>query len=305
MTMEEREWLAGRFDARRPMLRAIAYRMLGSLSEADDAVQEAWLRLNRTDASTLENLDAWLTTVVARVSLNVLRARNARPEDPVGVHIPEPILGPADGPDPEQEALLADSVGLALLVVLETLSPAERLAYVLHDMFNVPFDEIARITERTPEAARQLASRSRRRVQGQTTLPDVDLERQWEVVDAFMKAARESDFDALVGILDPNVVLRIHAGATPAPDAHGADEVARRTIGWSRGALTNKRALVNGAAGLVSLHNGQAVSVTSLTVRSGLVVAIDILNDPERLRGLDLTVLDRQTSRTPEAGDTH
>src|SRR4051794_35068531 len=210
--MDERDWLAERFEENRTHLRSVAYRMLGSLSEADDAVQEAWLRLNRTDASEIENLGGWLTTVVARVSLNVLRSRNSRREQPIGVHVPEPLVDPADGTDPEHEALLADSVGLALLVVLETLSPAERLAFVLHDMFAVPYDQIAPIVDRSPDAARQLASRARRRVQGENTVTDADLGTQREVVAAFLAAAREGDFDALLAVLDPDVVLRADVG---------------------------------------------------------------------------------------------
>ena len=206
-----RIWLAERFEEQRAHLRAVAYRMLGSLSEADDAVQEAWLRLSRADTSDVVNLGAWLTTVVARVSLNMLRSRQTHRQEPFGPHMPEPIIDRADGTDPEHEALLADSVGLALLVVLETLAPAERLAFVLHDMFAVPFDEIAPIVERSPEAARQLASRARRRVQGERAVPDADLDRQREVVDAFMAAARNGDFDALVAVLDPDVVLRADA----------------------------------------------------------------------------------------------
>src|SRR5690349_263687 len=206
--MDEREWLAERFEEQRTHLRAVAYRMLGSLSEADDAVQEAWLRLSRSEASDIDNLRAWLTTVVARVSLNMLRSRKTHREQPLGVHIPDPIVDPADGTDPEHEALLADSVGLALLIVLETLGPAERLAFVLHDMFAVPFDEIAPILDRSPAATRQLASRARRRVQGERTTPDPDLDRQRRVVDAFFAAAREGDFDKLVAVLDPEVVVR-------------------------------------------------------------------------------------------------
>ena len=211
--MDEREFLAQHFEEHRTRLRAVAYRMLGSLTEAEDAVQEAWLRLSRTDADEVENLDGWLTTVVARVSLNMLRSRRSRREDPLGVRMPEPIVDRADGTDPEHEALLADSVGLALLVVLETLNPAERLAFVLHDMFAVPFDEIAPIVDRSPEAARQLASRARRRVQGEPTVPDADLGTQREVVDAFLAAAREGDFQALLEVLDPDVVLRADVGA--------------------------------------------------------------------------------------------
>src|SRR5216110_2984104 len=210
--MHERDWLAERFEEHRTHLRAVAYRMLGSVSEADDAVQEAWLRLSRSDTDEIENLGGWLTTVVARVSLNMLRSRTTRREEPLGVRLPDPIVDPADGTDPEHAALLADSVGLALLVVLETLSPAERLAFVLHDMFAVPFDEIAPIVDRSPEATRQLASRARRRVQGQRAVPDVDLDGQREVVEAFLAAAREGDFEALVAVLDPDVVVRADFG---------------------------------------------------------------------------------------------
>src|SRR3954451_1281669 len=210
--MDDDEWLAERFEEHRKHLRAVAYRMLGSVSEADDAVQEAWVRLVRSDADEIENLGAWLTTVVAPVSLNTLRSRNRRREEPLGVHMPDPIVDPADGTDPEHEALLADSVGLALLVVLETLSPPERLAFVLHDTFAVPYDEIAPIIDRSPEATRQLASRARRRVQGEQTVPDPDLHRQREVVEAFLAAAREGDFDALIAVLDPDVVVRADLG---------------------------------------------------------------------------------------------
>src|SRR3712207_2706000 len=211
--MDEKDFLAARFDEHRTHLRAVAYRMLGSRAEAEDAVQEAWLRLSRTDADEVENLGGWLTTVVARVSLNTLRSRRARREEPLDVRMPEPIVDRADGTDPEHEALLADSVGLALLVVLETLNPAERLAFVLHDMFAVPFDEIAPIVDRSPDAARQLASRARRRVQGETAVPDVDLGTQREVIDAFLAAAREGDFEGLLAVLDPDVVLREDRGA--------------------------------------------------------------------------------------------
>ena len=224
--MDEREFLAQQFEEHRTRLRAVAYRMLGSLSEADDAVQEAWLRLNRSNASEVENLGAWLTTVVGRVSLNMLRSRATRREQPLGVHVPEPILDRADGPDPEHEALVADSVGLALLVVLETLSPAERLAFVLHDIFAVPFDEIAAIIDRSPEAARQLASRARRRVRAENTVPDADLDSQREVVDAFLAAAREGDFDRLVAVLDPDVVLRADFGAGRSRELRGAAAIA-------------------------------------------------------------------------------
>jgi RNA polymerase sigma factor (sigma-70 family) len=293
--MDERDWLAERFEEHRTRLRAVAYRMLGSLSEADDAVQEAWLRLSRSDTGGVENLGAWLTTVVARVSLNMLRSRNSRREEPLGVRVPEPIVDRADGTDPEHEALLADSVGLALLVVLETLSPPERLAFVLHDMFAVPFDEIARIVDRSPAAARQLASRARRRVQGEGAVPDADLDTQREVVDAFLAASRDGDFDALLAVLDPDVVVRADLGPTPAGgtrEVRGAAAVARQALTYSRLGLVVQPALVNGAAGMVSTRNGEPFSVGGCTVRDGKIVEIDILADPERLRRLDLTILD-------------
>jgi RNA polymerase sigma factor (sigma-70 family) len=291
--VDEREWLAERFEERRARLRAVAYRMLGSLSEADDAVQEAWLRLSRTDANEIENFDGWLTTVVARVSLNMLRSRNTRREEPIGVHVPDPIVDRADGTDPEHEALLADSVGLALLVVLETLSPAERLAFVLHDMFAVPFDEIAPIVDRSPQAARQLASRARRRVQGENTVPDADLDTQREVVAAFIAAARDGDFDALVAVLDPDVVLRADLGPVGGlREVRGAEAVAGRASYYSRLGLLVQPALINGAAGAVSTRDGEPFSVGGFTVRGGKIVAIDMLADPARLSRLDLTILD-------------
>ncbi|HYB30506.1 MAG TPA: sigma-70 family RNA polymerase sigma factor [Solirubrobacteraceae bacterium] len=293
MTPDGQELLAREFEAQRPRLRAVAYRMLGSLSEAEDAVQDAWLRLSRTDASEVENLAGWLTTVVARVALNMLRSRKTRREESLDVHVPDPIIDPADGTDPEHEALLADSVGLALLVVLETLAPAERLAFVLHDMFAVPFDEIAPIVERSPEATRQLASRARRRVQGTAPTPDADLNAQWEVVDAFLAAARNGDFDALVAVLDPDVQLRADAGVTGLSRyTRGAETVAGQALMFSQLDLTMRRALINGAAGIVSLRNGRPFSVGAMTVRGGRIVEIDILADPERLAELDLTVLD-------------
>src|SRR4051795_7899148 len=235
--MNEHDWMAERFEAHRNHLRAVAYRMLGSLSEADDAVQEAWLRLSRTDASEVENLGGWLTTVVARVSLNMLRSRATRREEPLGVHLPDPIVDSADGTDPEHEALLADSVGLALLIVLETLNPPERLAFVLHDMFAVPFDEIAPIVERSPEATRQLASRARRRVQGEKAIPDADLDSQREVFDAFLAASREGDFEGLLEVLDPDVVRRADRGAASIGASRvvrGAANVARQALAFSR-----------------------------------------------------------------------
>ena len=293
--MNERDYLADRFEANRSHLRAVAYRMLGSVSEADDAVQEAWLRLGRTDADEIENLGGWLTTVVARVSLDMLRSRDTRREDPLDLRVPEPIIDRADGTDPEHEALLVDSVGLALLVVLETLKPAERLAFVLHDIFGVPFDEIAPIVDRSPEAARQLASRARRRVKGERTVPDADIETQREVVDAFVAASREGDFEALLELLDPDVLLRVDRGPVPARvprEFRGAEAVASRAMAGARLDLEVRPALVNGVAGLVGMRDGEPFSVGAITVRNRRIVAIDILADPDRLRELDLTVLD-------------
>jgi RNA polymerase sigma factor (sigma-70 family) len=291
--MDERDWLAERFEEHRTHLRAVAYRMLGSLSEADDAVQEAWLRLGRTDANEIENLGGWLTTVVARVSLNMLRSRNVRGEEPLGVRMPDPIVDSAEGTDPEHEALLADSVGLALLVVLETLSPPERLAFVLHDIFAVPFDEIAPIVDRSPEAARQLASRARRRVRAERTIPDADLETQREVVDAFLAAARDGDFDQLVAVLDPDVVLRADFGPDGGSrELRGAAAVARRALGYAQLGLDIRPALINGVAGAVAFLHGQPFSIAAVTVRNGKIVELDFLSDPERLRLLDLTIDD-------------
>ena len=291
--MDEQEWLALRFEEQRPRLRAVAYRMLGSLTEADDAVQDAWLRLSRTDTSEVENLAGWLTTVVARVSLNMLRSRKSRREEPLGPHVPDPVIDPAGGTDPEHELLLADSVGLALLVVLETLSPAERLAFVLHDMFAVPFEDIAPIVERSPDAARQLASRARRRVRGTAPVPDADLAEQWEIVDAFIAAGRDGDFEALLAVLDPDVVLRADGGAAGiSSHIRGAAEVARQATMWSRVGLSAQRALVNGVAGVVSTRDGKPFSVGAVTIRGGRIVEIDILADPERLAQLDFAVLD-------------
>src|SRR3954453_15307654 len=290
--MDDNAWLAERFEEHRAHLRAVAYRMLGSLGEADDAVQEAWLRLSRSDADEIDNLGAWLTTVVARVSLNMLRSRNTRREEPLGEHIPDPIVDPADGTDPEHEVLLADSVGLALLIVLETLSPAERLAFVLHDIFAVPFDEIAPIVDRSPEAARQLASRARRRVQAENTVPDADLDAQREVVEAFLAAARDGDFDRLVAVLDPDVVLRVDLGpAAGSREVRGATEVAGQAVTYSQLVLVMQPALINGALGLVTTRNGQPFSVQGFTIKGGRIVEMDILADPARLRRLDLTIL--------------
>jgi RNA polymerase sigma-70 factor, ECF subfamily len=291
--MDERDWLAERFEEHRTHLRAVAYRMLGSLSEADDAVQEAWLRLNRTDASELENLGGWLTTVVARISLNMLRSRKTRREEPLAGRLPDPLVDRADAIDPEHEALLADSVGLALLAVLETLSPPERLAFVLHDIFAVPFDEIAPIIDRSPEAARQLASRARRRVRAERTVPDADLETQREVADAFLAAARDGDFERLLAVLDPDVVLRVDYGPVRGSrELHGAAAVARQAGGYAQLPLDIRPALVNGAVGAVAFLHGQLFSIGAVTVRNGKIVELDFLNDPERLRELELTILD-------------
>ena len=291
--MTERDWLAERFEEHRTRLRAVAYRMLGSVSEADDAVQEAWLRLSRSDANAIDNLGGWLTTVVARVSLNMLRSRDARREEPLGVRLPEPIVDRADGTNPEHEALLADSVGLALLVVLETLSPPERLAFVLHDIFAMPFDEIAPIVDRSPEAARQLASRARRRIQAEHTVPDADLDTQREVLDAFLAAAREGDFERLVAVLDPDVVLRVDFGPKGgSQELRGAEAVARQAGAFGGLGLDIRPVIVNGTAGAVSFLEGRPFSLGAVTVRGGRIVEMDILADPERLAELDLTILD-------------
>src|ERR687898_3429819 len=289
--MDEQDWLAKQFEEHRSHLRAVAYRMLGSISEADDAVQEAWLRLSRSDTSGIENLGGWLTTVVGRVCLNMLRSRRSRREEPlgepqVGVHVPDPIVSRVDGLDPEHEALVADSIGLALLVVLETLAPAERLAFVLHDMFSVPFEEIAPIVDRSPNAAKMLASRARRRVQGAAPAPDADLARQREVVDAFLAASRGGDFDALVAVLDPDVVLRADLAAVRAGalrEVRGASAVADTFSGRARVA---RPALVNGAVGAVWAPRGRPRVVFGFTITRGKIVEIDILANPERLRQL-------------------
>ncbi len=293
--MDQHDWLAVWFEAHRTRLRAVAYRMLGSLSEADDAVQEAWLRLSRSDTSGVENLGGWLTTVTARVCLDMLRSRKSRREEPLGAYVPDPIVSRENGIDPEHQALLADSVGLALLVVLETLAPAERIAFVLHDMFDVPFDEIAPIVGRSPTAARQLASRARRRVQGAAPVPEVDLTRQRAVVDAFLAASRGGDFDALLAVLDPDVVLRADRGAVR-PGAsrvvRGARAVAEQALTFSQLIAFVRPVLVNGAAGIASwLPGGRLFSVMGFTVARGKIVEIDVLADPERLRQPDLAAL--------------
>ena len=290
---EDRLWLAERFEEERGHLRSVAYRMLGSLSEADDAVQDAWVRLSRSETDEVENLRAWLTTIVARVCLNMLRARNTRREEPIEVHLPDPVIGPVRELWPEDEAVLADSIGLALLVVLDTLAPAERLAFVLHDMFDLPFEEIAPLLGRTPAAARQLASRARRRVKGAAVpAPDPDLARQREVVDAFFLAARGGDFDALVTLLDPEVVLRIDAGAErPATSmvVRGAAAVAKQArVGlravFARAVLHLRPALVNGAAGVIASLGEEPMTVMGFTVSGGRIVEIDAIADPERVR---------------------
>jgi RNA polymerase sigma factor (sigma-70 family) len=297
--MDEQDWLAQRFEEHRSHLRAVAYRMLGSISEADDAVQEAWLRLSRSETSGVENLGGWLTTVVGRVCLDMLRSRTSRRVvplgEPLGTRVPEPLVSRADGIDPEHEALLADSVGLALLVVLQTLTPTERLAFVLHDMFSVPFEEIAPVVGRSPTAARQLASRARRRVQGEAHVPDADLATQREVVDAFLAASRDGDFDTLLAVLDPDVVLRIDGGALRAGlsrEVRGARAVAEQTLTFSRLSPFVRPALVNGAAGVVVAPRGRPFSVMGFTIRGGKIVEVDILADPARLSRLDVSVFD-------------
>ena len=289
--MEDHDWLAERFEAHRTHLRAVAYRILGSPTDAEDAVQEAWLRLSRSESSQVENLGGWLTTVVARVSLNMLQSRRTRREDPVGSHLPDEITGSADGAGPEHQAVLADSVGLALLVVLDTLTPAERLAFVLHDMFAMPFEEIAPIVERTPAAARQLASRARRRVQGADTTPDTDLARRREVVRAFLAASRNGDLGALVAMLDPDVVVRADPAAVrtgAAAETCGAQAVATMFSGRARAA---RLALIDGVAGLVWASGGRPRVVFSFTLADGKITAIDLLGDPAMLEQLDVVTL--------------
>ena len=291
--MTDQDWLAQRFESHRGHLRGVAYRMLGSMTEADDAVQEAWIRLSRTDTGEVDNLRAWLTTVVARISLNLLRSRRTRREAPLEPHVADPLVSSEAGGDPEHEALLGDSLGLALLAVLDTLNPAERVAFVLHDVFAVPFDAIAPIVGRSPAAARQLASRARRRVQG-APVPDADLDGQWAVVDAFLAASREGNFERLMTVLDPDVVLRSDGGAAR-PDLisllRGAEAVASGALAFRRFAATATRALVNGIpGGIARMPDGTAFAVVSVTVVGGRIVSIDILADPDRLGRLDLDV---------------
>ena len=290
--MTDQAWLAERFEADRPRLRGVAYRMLGSVTEADDAVQEAWIRLSRTDTSDVDNLRAWLTTVVGRVCLNMLRSRRTRRESSLDTHLPDPIVSPESGPDPEQEALLGDAVGLAMLVVLDSLKPAERISFVLHDVFGVPFEEIAPIVGRTTLAARQLASRARRRVHG-APAPDIELDGQWAVADAFLAAARDGDFERLLAVLDPDVVVRSDGGVAR-PElvslVRGARAVAEQAMLFRRFAETATRVLVNGIPGGVAwTPDGNPFAVLALTVEGGRIVEIDVLADPDRLAGLDLT----------------
>jgi RNA polymerase sigma factor (sigma-70 family) len=293
--MPSPEWLAEQFEQHRAHLRAVAYRMLGSASEADDAVQDSWIRLGRTDVSDVQNLRAWLTTVVSRVCLDILRTRTSRREDALDTYVPDPVVTRADR-DPESDVALADSVGLALLVVLETLEPAERLAFVLHDVFGMTFEEIAPIVDRSVVATRQLASRARRRVQGQAPTPDADLRAQRRVVDAFLAAAQAGDFEGLVAVLDPDIVLRADAGAMKGMSrlVRGAEAVAGQAAAFSKMALSNQVVLVNGNIGLVCrLPDGRLFSVISFTIAGGKVVEMDILADPDRLSRLDLSAVER------------
>jgi RNA polymerase sigma-70 factor (ECF subfamily) len=294
--MDENDWLADRFEEQRVHLRAVAYRMLGSVSEADDAVQDSWLRISRAGTSDVENLGGWMTTILARVCLNALRSRKARHEESFGVHLPDPVVTLERGPEPEEEALLADSVGLALLVVLDTLTPAERLAFVLHDMFDLPFEEIAPMVGRSPAAARQLASRARRRVRGaEVPAPDPDLARQRQVVDAFFRAARAGDFDTLVSVLHPDVVLRSDFGARRpgiSKVTRGAAAVAGQAL---IGAVPNAvlhPALVNGTAGVVVTVHGRPFAVMGFTVTDGRIVEINAIAEPDRVRAMTASVLD-------------
>lgn len=290
MTESGQQDLARRFEESRDRLWAVAFRMLGASGEADEAVQEAWLRLARSDSEEVENLPSWLTTVVARICLDMLRARRARREEPLGPHVPDPIVSPIEGGDPAQEALIADSVGLAMLGVLETLSPEERVAFVLHDMFSVPFEQVADLLDRSPGVARKAASRARKRVEAEPTAPDVDLGRQREVVDAFFAASRAGDFDALVEVLHPEVVLRADGGEARPSANHvirGAAEVASRAMTFARLAPFVQPVLVNGVAGVLVAPQGRPFSVMAFTVAGGKVVAIDALADPARLERLD------------------
>jgi RNA polymerase sigma factor (sigma-70 family) len=287
------DWLAERFQAQRPRLLAVAYRMLGSTAEADDAVQEAWIQLStRVYAREIRNLEAWLVTVVGRLALNMVRTRKRRREESLDATLPDPIVDRADGVDPEHEVLLNDSIGLALLVVLETLTPAERLAYVLHDMFSIPFDEIGNILDRSPSAARQLASRARTQIRRADTTPDPDRDAQHEVVEAFLTASRRGDLDALVAVLDPDVVVHDDMGGGTIVNVRGADSVARRAAGFGRLGLDVRPALINGAAGWVSLRQRTVYAVAAATVQDGRIAALHILIDPVRISKLNLRTLD-------------
>jgi RNA polymerase sigma factor (sigma-70 family) len=293
--VDEPEELAVLFEAHRPHLRAVAYRMLGSVTEAEDAVQDSWLRLARSGTGDVRNLRAWLTTVVARVCLDMLRARSARREDPLDVYVPDPIFTFHDDTSPEHEAVLVDSIGLALLVVLETLSPAERLAFVLHDVFAVPFDEIASILDRSPAAAKQLGSRARRRVLGTSARPDTNDGGQREIVDAFLAAARNGDFEALLSVLHPGVVLRADAGSGPLGPSRivrGARPVAAQALRFADLAKFSRRTMINGSPGLIVTSNGHLVAVLSPAVRNGLIVELNILADPDRLSHFDVAAID-------------
>jgi RNA polymerase sigma factor (sigma-70 family) len=283
--------LAEHFEAHRPRLRAVAYRILGSTSEADDAVQEAWIGLSRTNAGEIDNLEAWLVTTVGHAALNLLRSRRTRREEPFGAYLPDPIVDRADGIQPEHEALLADSVSLALLVVLETLTPAERVAYVLHDMFAVPFDDIGRILDRSPDASRQLASRGRRRIRGADTSPDADAATQREVVDAFLAAARDGDFEGLLAVLDPDVLQRQDTGSGVLVEVRGAETIAGRAMYATRNGNVARRVLVNGAPGWIALRDGELHAIAAITQRNGRITAMDLLLDPVRLARVELPAL--------------
>jgi RNA polymerase sigma-70 factor (ECF subfamily) len=306
--MDEHEWLAERFEEHRTHLRAVAYRMLGSLTEADDAVQDTWLRFSRAGTDGVENMGGWLTTIVARVCLNLLRSRNTRREDSLDVLLPDPVVTPEGALQPDEEALLADSVGLALLVVLDTLAPAERLAFVLHDMFRLPFEEIAPMVGRSPAATRQLASRARRRISGaDVPTPDSDIGRQREVVDAFFLAARGGDFDTLVALLDPDVVLRADFGTRrpePSQELHGAEAVARQAIMFSLPHADLRPVRVNGVAGVVVVVGGQPFAVMGFTVAGGRIVGIDAISDPDRVRRIAAAVVspDDGPGANPDGG---
>jgi RNA polymerase sigma-70 factor (ECF subfamily) len=293
--MTENDWLAQQFEENRGHLRGVAYRMLGPLSEAEDAVQESWLRLSRSDSNSIDNLGGWLTTVVARVCLDMLRSRKSRREDSLDEQVSEPVAESQTGINPEQEALLADSVGLALLVVLGRLNPAERLAFVLHDLFDLSFDEIARIVGRTPTAVRQLASRARRQVRGGAPMPEADLSQQREIVTAFLAALRKGDFEGLLAVLDPDVVVQIDESALPPgaqTEVHGAQNWAKQAIAFSRGARFTQPALVDGAIGVVVAPRGRLFRVLRFTIENGKIAQVDVVSNPERLRQLDLAILE-------------